>query len=545
MGAAFAPPGWTPPAPNLWEKPSPGTGEKFQVIEGVKEKWTGIDDSYVLRCSILVNRPDGWVEFPLWLNTGAEEMPDFAVVESIHIEWGPGISGSISIQTKMDYEMGTWFLGNEVSRLVNLLVVQMGYPKANVWTPIYYGFIDVIQPSQDPMGYAITLTARLRGRRMHQLRFDMSKYIVNRQTRRDVIVDFLKDQGYDVYFYQDPVTGRQEDNEWLDTAVETDLLMSGRFWPEEHTIEGLVYWISLEAGMRCIMWPHPETGHIYALSFINKKTIYAEEVKKELVLFSGFKVEDNVYPLLGFQCDNPNVYADRWMLGGTSDDVDPLTKKEVHHEVNEDTTEIPAAEEESEAVRPGETDAASSGQTQEGEQAELEELALEALESSGRVDLFAPTPDVITPYERGKDVAPGGVHVAAPTGRDETEKGRMQSYYDDKYTKGQGISVNLNTVGMPDAYPEMRVRVSRVGTRFDGIYHVHKVVHDVSGLWNTILEGVKHEFGKGAGLLKTSRPLLPPEQITAAFPAFPAQPDTDEAAQLPDDNQPPAGEETL
>lgn len=556
MTSTFGSPDYQPPAPDLKDKPLP-TDLQYIMYQGTEQEKPGaIDDSYVLRCKIMVNRPDGWIEFPLWLNTGVEDMPDFAVVEGIHIEWGPGIAGSITINTRMDYEMGRWFLDNEVSRFMNVLVVQMGYPKANLWTPIFYGYMEAPQPSHDPMGYSITLTAKLIGRRIGQLRYNLSEHITGARTRRDVISSFFKEQGYDVYFYLDAITAREEPNEWLDAEVETGLLSGGRFWPESSSIEGLVDWVCMEAGMRCIMWPHPDTGHIYALSFINLTTIYKEKIAKDLRLFSGVDIAQNIYPLTAFQCDSPQVFYDRWTMGAKADDIDPLTKEEVTVQADESTTDLPAVDQETQASRAGETDAEKTQTPVSAEvpptdaptgttASEVEFLAEEALEAAGRLDPFAPDPNVKLPYDAGKDVAPSGVQIAAPAGRDETEKSRLQSVYDEKYTKNIGIKAMLTTIGMPDAFPEMKIRVGRVGSRFDGVYHAHKIIHDVAGLWNTSFEAVKHEFSKGSGELKTSRPLLPPEKVGAAFPAYPTQGASEEAAGDPGDDGGAAGEEAV
>ena len=77
------------PAPTITplQPDAPQTSYKHDVVGG--EKFKGVDISHVLKASIMVSRDNGWVEFPLWLKTDVEEMPDFAVVESATIEYGP------------------------------------------------------------------------------------------------------------------------------------------------------------------------------------------------------------------------------------------------------------------------------------------------------------------------------------------------------------------------------------------------------------------------------------------------------------------------
>lgn len=514
------------PAPNDWEKPSFPDGQPILIDPAVKSKWSGIDDSYVVRAKILSERPDGYIEFPLWLKTDVADMPDFPVVESVTVEWGPGVSGQITVTMKMDYAMGRWFLDNELSRYGNILVVQAGWPKANNWTPVFSGYMEAPQPSHDPMGYDITLRADITGMRLGKLRYNMGEYIKGKSSRRAVLRDFLEKAGFGVYFVENPYTAREEDNEWLDSGIETALVAGGRFWPEEHSIESFINWVCLEANMKCIMWPHPQTGEVYAFTFMNRESVMSQEVTRELVLFADVNVEKGIYPLIGFSSENPMVFQDRWMLGAVAADIDPITKNFVQVEASDLTSKMPSHGEENAGVRadakwlgpafapygvvPKGLGAAFAPYTTEFAEEKDEEGGSQAMltTKSGRPMLF----------EEGTHFAPGGVQVASPVGRDSSEEGRLQSFYEDSAMRG-GIGATLKTIGMPDAHPEMLIGVRRVGTRFDGIYKINKITHTLSaGTWDTDFDALKSDFAKGSGLLKSSRPVIPQEIVENSYP---------------------------
>lgn len=541
------------PAPNKWEKPEPSPGQPVLVDPAVKDKWAGLDDSYVVRAKILVRRPDGVLEVPLWLNTDVQDMPDFPVVESVTVEWGPGTNGQITVTMKMDYQMGRWFLDNEISRFGNLLVVQAGWPKADIWTPIFSGLTEAPQPSHDPMGYDITVTAKITGMRLGRLRYDMGKYIKGKTSRREVVRAFLEEAGFVVEFNRDEVTGREEDNEWLNSGIETGKVAGGRFWPEEQTIETFIAWVCLEANMKCIMWPHPETGEVYAFTFMNRASVMAQEVKKELVLFANVNVEKGIYPLMGFSSENPSVYMDRWMLGASGSDIDPADKTEKKVSVGEGTSKLPSHGEENAGVRASSLGVAALApasvikgnlvRSQDPTDPELFELALEAVEQPGYEAVLTTKSGHPMMYDAPAESAPGGVQIAAPVGRDSSEEGRMQSYYDEKWLNGGGIAASLKSLGMPDAHPMMLVNVRRVGARFDGTYLINKVTHTLSaGTWDTDFEAVKQDFPKGSGLLKSSRPIIPHEVVQEVYPAWTPTLESEQAGDATQGETPPSEE---
>jgi len=538
-------PGPKPAAPDLSGE---GTFQPVVVAPNYREQYAGIEESFVVKARILVSRPDGYVEVPLWLNTGIEDMPDLPVVESINIEWGPSVMGRIQLSMKMDYQTGRWFLDSELSRFRNALVVQAGYPRSNIWTPVFYGYTDPPQPSHDPLGYQITLSANIIGNRIRRLKYAMGNFIKGKATRRDVVREFLKSQKYDVYFYLNPATGRDEDNEWMDTPVESGSSGSGRFWPESLSIEGFIHWVCLEAGMRCVMWPHPETGEIYAFSFVNRATVMTQECNRELVLFSGIDTTRGIYPLTNFQSESPQVFMDNWVLGATASDVDPLTKEVKNYLTKEWAIVSPALEAENESIRFDkdtsdpltyyglytkeeleQQSALAEQAVSEGASPELLALAQESFSPPSQQSGLATDTGHELPWDAGLQDAPAGAIVASPVGRDKDEEGRLQSLYEESLMVNGGLQAQLQTIGMPDAHPEMKVRVRRVGNRFDGVYNVRKVTHEISTIWNTTFEAVKHEFGEGSGLLKTNRPVLPQEDFEGLFPATSGMIEAEEA----------------
>lgn len=506
FGPALSPPGWKP--------------KTYDPTVVGDERFKGVDTSHVLKVAIWVDRGNGWIEFPLWLKTDVTDMPDFAVVESATIEWGPTITGRMTVTLKMDFQMGKWFLDSELSRHMNVLTVQAGYPVADSWTPIFFGYMDVPQPSHDPMGYQVTLSANVIGNRVLRMRYDMSRILtlgsprevgarpppVPATTRREVIRSFLESQGFDVYFMYDLAKNKDEGNSWMDDTVQG-------WWPQEQDIFSFIEWICREAGMRCVMWPNSETGYVYAFTFMNISTIYRQEVAKELVLFGNVNLDKNIYPLTNFASDSPVVFMDRWAMGASAADIDPDTNKLVTAEANEGTMDVPALDEESILTRASEATSFASEKLKEALSEEsLEGLALEALEGSGRQDPFTPAgkKGKAQVYEPSIEEAPSGVQIAAPVGRDQTEKGLMESVYKES-ALGSGIQAQLQSIGMPDAYPQMQVNVRRVGARFDGKYIVRRVIHNIGTVWDTTLEGIREGFPKGSGLLKSTRPLLPKE----------------------------------
>lgn len=546
MPPTFGPPA-SPSAPDLVNEPHL---QPILIEPEFRAKYAGIEESFVLKCKILVNRPDGIVEVPLWLNTGLEDMPDLPIVESVNVEWGPSVMGKINISMKTDYFTGKWFLDSELSRWRNAIVVQAGYPKANIWTPVFYGYTEAPQPTHDPLGYQITLSANIVGNRIRRMKYNMGNFIKGKQTRREVVREFLQTQKYDVYFTLDPVTGREESNAWLETLVESKNVGSGRFWPEDLSIEGFIGWVCLEAGMRCVMWPHPDTGEIYAFSFVNRSTIMTQKVNRELRLFSGIDTNLGIYPLTNFQSSSPQVFMDALVMGAQSSDIDPLSKEEKTFTAKEWEIIGPALEEENFGIRFDKdtsdpllhfglyTKEELEQQPSLGDEALFEkagynpELAALAKESFGppaKQSSMATETGHELPWDPGLEDAPAGVILAAPIGRDKDEEGRMQSLYEESLMVNGGLQAQLQTVGMPDAHPEMKVRVKRVGDRFDGIYNTRKVIHEFTTIWNTTLESVKHEFSKGSGLLQTNRPLLPQADAEKLYPAYSAELPAEEA----------------
>ncbi len=531
---SLAPPGWKPAAPDLAEEPDL---QPVLVEPDFRAKYAGIEESFILKCKILVNRPGGVVEVPLWLNTGLEDMPDLPIVESVNVEWGPGVMGKISISMKTDYATGKWFLDNELSRFRNALVVQAGYPKANVWTPVFYGLTDIPQPSHDPLGYQITLSATIIGHRLRRMKYNIGKFIKGKLTRRDVVKEFLKSQQYDVIFHLDPTTGREEENAWMNTLVESKNLGSGRFWPGDLSIEGFIDWVCLQAGMRCVMWPHPDSGDIYAFSFVNRSTIMSQEVNRELRLYSGIDTARGIYPLTNFNSTSPQVFMDALVMGIQASDIDPISKEEKKFVTKEWVIKAPALEAESEGVRYGAdaTDPLSMVLDPKEiisdypDETELEAMAREAVVASHQESAMATDSGHQLLWDPGIEDAPAGVILASPAGRDKDEEGLMQSLYEEGLMVDGGLQAQLQTVGMPDAHPEMKVMVRRVGDRFDGVYNVRKVNHEFTTIWNTTLDSVKSEFSKGSGLLQTNRPILPQKEVEKLYPAYPAELPAEEA----------------
>lgn len=547
IAAAFAPEGWSPSAPDLEDEPNV---QPVVIDPDYRRRYGGIEESFVLKAKMLVNRPDGFIEVPLWLNTGLEDRPDLPLVESVTVEWGPSVLGRISINMKTDYQTGRWFLDGELSRFRNALVVQAGYPKSGMWTPVFYGYTDVPQPTHDPMGYQIVLSANIVGQRIRRMKYNMGNFIKGKQARRDVVREFLKSQKYDVYFYLNPVTGVEEDNAWLDTLVESGNLGGGRFWPESLSIEGFIEWVCLEAGMRAVMWPHPETGEIYAFTFVNRATVMTQEANRELRLFSGVNTMMGIYPLTGFSSDSPQVFMDALVMGAQSTDIDPVSKKVVEYTTKEWEIVGPARQEENEAIRSGKDTVDPLTYYGLYSKEELQQEAALAEEAFAEKYGFDPESLVLAkesfgppaqqssavtdsghalPWDPGIQDAPAGVILASPHGRDRDEQGRLQSLYEDSMMINGGLRAQLQTVGMPDAYPEMQVKVGRVGDRFDGIYNVRRITHEFTTIWNTTLEAVKHEFSKGSGLLKTNRPILPHKEAESLYPAYVASMDAEEA----------------
>jgi len=544
MAPRFGPP-TQPSAPDLTQELN--YLQPVLIDPEFREQYAGIEESYVLKCKILVNRPDGIVEVPLWLNTGLEDMPDLPIVESVNIEWGPSVMGRINVSMKTDYFTGKWFLDSELSRWRNAIVVQAGYPKSNLWTPVFYGYTEAPQPTHDPLGYQITISANIIGHRISRMKYNMGNFIKGKKTRREVVREFLKSQKYDVYFTLDPVTGREEDNAWLDSLVESKNLGSGRFWPEDLSLEGFIEWVCLEAGMRCVMWPHPDTGEIYAFSFVNRATIMSQEVRRELRLFSGIDTSRGIYPLTNFQSNSPQVFMDALVMGAQASDIDPLTKQMAKFQAKEWEIVGPALEEEIYGIRFDKdtsdpllhfglyTKEELEQQESVGDEALFEKqrqvlaLAKESFGPPTQQSSMATETGHELPWDPGLEDAPGGVILASPVGRDGDEEGRLQSLYEESLMVNGGLQATLQTVGMPDAHPEMKVRVRRVGDRFDGVYNVRKVNHEFTSIWNTTLESVKHEFSKGSGLLQTNRPLLPQKEFEKLYPAYPAEMAAEEA----------------
>jgi len=305
--------------------------------------------------------------------------------------------------------------------------------------------------------------------------------------------------------------------------------------------------VCLEAGMRCVMWPHPDTGEIYAFSFVNRATIMSQEVRRELRLFSGIDTSRGIYPLTNFQSNSPQVFMDALVMGAQASDIDPLTKQMAKFQAKEWEIVGPALEEEIYGIRFDKdtsdpllhfglyTKEELEQQESVGDEALFEKqrqvlaLAKESFGPPTQQSSMATETGHELPWDPGLEDAPGGVILASPVGRDGDEEGRLQSLYEESLMVNGGLQATLQTVGMPDAHPEMKVRVRRVGDRFDGVYNVRKVNHEFTSIWNTTLESVKHEFSKGSGLLQTNRPLLPQKEFEKLYPAYPAEMAAEEA----------------
>jgi len=371
--------------------------------------------------------------------------PDYPYLQSAKITLNRGGIATVEVSLTIPYDDFIDLVDNRQPHIFdigNILSVRFGYEDEGLYTPWYHGL--VFEPSVpiSPDTVSVTLT----GQPMNSMLRTSGVKSWSNVSAHDIAQSIARKFGYDLEYMDGDTDAIQK------LAVKIPALDQGGVTDWE-TMKGVIE----QRG--CTFWFGTNRDGKSVVFVSSLKKMNASVPVRRFVMRGVFDPTISQYPLLSFDADAKQAWLPAISQGIVSKEIDRDSKQIETISVNNGTSDVPSP---MARVMHG-------GNDSKGKKDSLSGL----VHSKGiRED----------DYE-----VPMSAYV--PTGDNKSlERDALQSRYDESRALA-GIQATASILGNIHVKPMDLVQIAGVSRRFEGVYRVEQVEHEISdGKWSTGLE---------------------------------------------------------
>ncbi len=389
---------------------------------------------------VMIKRDD--VRFPLWVGGARQddvsvfldpsvEFPDIPIVESVSLEIGRGLVGSVSVEIAAPYDLGLALLESRLFTIGSVIEVQFGYPKLSRFIPWFSAMQTkpTVNLSQEE-----GLSAALNGEAGAFSAMRVSSSEAFNGSYADII----------------NTIANANDNKWTvslpnEIAGGSDALYADREGVSQGNMPDWYFIIHICRLANCdvFMDSDPEQPGRNRLVVLRRSESLGGEPRYTFVS-RGRADFVNTFPLLEFESSAESVWLPASAGRVRSADVNPDTGTTNEAEANPEQSETPRA--------PGEQGAAP-GATSVGE-------------------------TTVSVQSEGRDERASGERLSESERASATPQESVSSRSEEGQAAG-GLNAQMSSIGIPELVPGEIVAVAGAGI-FNGNYAIETISHSVS-----------------------------------------------------------------
>lgn len=377
---------------------------------------------------------------------------DLPIVTGVNIEMSMNYNASCTVELSAPYDLGLELLESELFIIGNVITVQVGYPRINLWLPRLSTMGVKPSISLDPDG-GLTATLNGQGGIFASMRSQSTRRWEGISAKEAIEnVANLKHNKWTIEFpsqiRRGSVTDREDPLYLSRVAVnqrgETDWAFTTR--------------ILRAVGCRATVRPIPEGGATRIV--VQRDSDVAREAPVYTLVSRGqidMVAPNGRFPLLSFESEAEGV----WLSAGS----DRTTTADISSTTGEQTSE----------------------------EADQETIADDSPNATtGTVGTGSGEVDGVNVAGRAAAEDGGDRHIPLPDNSTETtpREGVTQNTREEA-ERGGGMNVTVSTIGNPLAFPNERIRIENVGL-FSGNYEIEGMSHQVGeGDWTTTMKLIR------------------------------------------------------
>lgn len=381
------------------------------------------------------------VRFPLWVGGARQddvsvfldpsiEFPDIPIVESVSLEIGRGLVGSVSVEIAAPYDLGLALLESRLFTIGSVIEVQFGYPKLSRFIPWFSAMQTkpTVNLSQEE-GLSATLNGEAGA--FSSMRTSSS------ETFNDSYAGIIE------------TIANADGNQWTvslpDPIAGDDALYADREGVSQANMPDWYFIIHISRLANCdaFMDSDPEQPGKNRLVVLRRSESLGGEPRYTFVS-RGRADFINTFPLFEFESSAEGVWLPASAGRIRSADIDPDTGTTVEAEANPELSETPRA--------PGESGAGEGSTDVDGTTVELQ--------SPGRNEQAS-----------GERLSESARATATP-----------QEVVSSRSEEGQvaaGLNAQMSSIGVPELVPGEIIAIAGAGV-FNGNYAIETISHSVS-----------------------------------------------------------------
>lgn len=377
---------------------------------------------------------------------------DLPIVTGVNIEMSMNYNATCTVELAATYELGLALLESELFIIGNVITVQVGYPRINLWLPrlSMMGVKPSVSINPDD---GLTATLNGQGGIFASMRSQSSRQWQD-TTVKDVIeaIANLKHNRWTVEF---PSQGRRGN---VPDQGDPLYIQRNNINQRGETDWAFVTRIVRAVGCRTVVRPIPDGGAT-RIVIVRDSDVARQDPVYTLVSRGQIDMvaPNGRFPLLSFESEAEGVWLSSGSDRTTTSDISSTTGETTSAEATQETVADDAPN-------------ATTGSVGTG---------------SGEVD-------DVNVAGRAAPEDGGDRHIPSPSSSTEsTPEERVVQSTREESERGGGMNATVTTIGNPVAFPNDRIRIENLGL-FSGNYEIEGMSHQVAeGDWTTTMKLIR------------------------------------------------------